>query len=30
MKNLYSSLDLLTTLENLKGDNKYDAGIHGK
>ena len=30
MKNIYESLDFYTTPENLKGDNKYDAGQHGK
>ena len=30
MTDLYQSFDLLTTVENLTGDNKYDAGIHGK
>ena len=30
MKDIYESLDHYTQEEDLKGDNKYDAGYHGK
>ena len=30
MKDIYESFDILTKVEDLTGENKYDAGIHGK